>query len=118
MLNVAALMGRIVADPELKHTQNDIAKTTFTLAVERDFAKRNEEKETDFIDIVAWRNTAIFVCKYFGKGALVAVEGAIQTRSYTDTQGNKRKIFEIVASEVHFAGDNKKKDSEKTQSAT
>ena len=118
MLNVAVLMGRIVADPELKHTRGDVAKTTFSLAVGRDFGKKNEEKETDFIDIIAWRNTADFICKYFRKGSLVIVEGSIQTSPYTDSEGNKRKSFEIVASDVHFAGDYNKRDSEKSQSAT
>jgi len=103
VLNVAILMGRLVADPELTHTQNNISKTTFTLAVDRAFGKKGEDKQTDFIDFIAWRNTAEFLCKYFSKGQLVAVQGSIQTRSYTDTQGNKRKAFEIVADEVHFA---------------
>ena len=109
MLNTAILMGRLVADPELKHTPTNIAVTSFTLAVNRGYAKPGEEKPTDFIDIVAWRNTAEFVTKYFRKGQLVAVEGSIQTRSYTDNQGIKRKAFEIVASQVHFA--ESKKDS-------
>ena len=102
MLNVAILMGRLVADPELRHTSNDVSVTSFTLAVERSYSK-NGDKQSDFIDIVAWRNTADFVCKYFRKGQLVAVQGAIQTRTYTDNQGNKRKAFEIVADNVHFA---------------
>jgi len=103
MLNIAVLMGRLVADPELTHTQNDIAKVTFTLAVDRVVRKKGEDKQTDFIDFIAWRNTAEFLCKYFSKGQLVAVQGSIQTHSYTDTQGNKRKAFEIIADEVHFA---------------
>ena len=110
MLNVAVIMGRIVADPELRHTPNDIAVTTFTIAVDRSFTGKNQEKQTDFIDIVAWRNTAEFVCKYFGKGRMIAVHGAIQTRSYTDKDGNKRKAFEVVASDVSFA--DSKRDSE------
>lgn len=103
MLNVAVIMGRLVADPELRHTPNDIAVTTFTLAVDRSFTKAGGEKQTDFIDVVAWRGTAEFVCKYFGKGRMMAVHGSIQTRSYTDKEGNKRKAFEIVASDVNFA---------------
>ena len=103
MLNTAILMGRLVADPELRHTPNDIAVTSFTLAVDRSFSKSGTERQTDFIDIVAWRSTAEFVCKYFHKGQLVAVQGSIQTRSYTDSQGIKRKAFEIVADNVHFA---------------
>ena len=103
MLNVAVLMGRLVADPELRHTANDISVTSFTLAVDRSYVKAGSDRQTDFIDIVAWRSTADFVCKYFRKGQLVAVQGSIQTRTYTDSQGNKRKAFEIVADNVHFA---------------
>ncbi|WBY63310.1 MAG: Single-stranded DNA-binding protein [Thermocaproicibacter melissae] len=103
MLNVAVLMGRLVADPELRQTPNGVSVTSFTLAVDRSYVKSGAERQTDFIDIVAWRNTAEFVCKYFRKGQLVAVQGSIQTRSYTDKEGNKRKAFEIVADNVHFA---------------
>lgn len=103
MLNVAVLMGRLTADPELRHTTNDISVTSFTIAVDRSYVKSGADRQADFVDIVAWRNTADFVCKYFRKGQLVAVQGSIQTRSYTDKDGNKRKAFEIVADNVHFA---------------
>jgi single-strand DNA-binding protein len=103
MLNIAVLMGRLVADPELRHTTNDISVTSFTIAVDRSYVKSGSERQADFIDIVAWRNTADFVCKYFRKGQLIAVQGSIQTRSYTDKDGNKRKALEIVADNVHFA---------------
>lgn len=103
MLNVAAIMGRLVADPELRHTPNDVAVTTFTLAVDRSYSRAGAERQTDFIDVVAWRQTAEFVCKYFGKGRMMAVTGSIQTRNYEDKQGNKRKAFEIVANDVSFA---------------
>lgn len=103
MLNVAVIMGRLVADPELRHTPNNVAVTTFTLAVDRSYAKNGTERQTDFIDVVAWRSTAEFVCKYFSKGRMMAVNGSIQTRSYEDKQGNKRKAFEIVADGVNFA---------------
>lgn len=103
MLNVAILMGRLVADPELRHTPNDVSVTSFTIAVDRSYVKSGADRQADFIDIVAWRSTADFVCKYFHKGQLVAVQGSIQTRSYTDKDGNKRKAFEIVADNVHFA---------------
>lgn len=104
MLNVAVIMGRLVADPELRHTPSGVAVTTFTLAVERSYTpKDSSERQTDFIDVVAWRGTAEFVCKYFAKGRMMAVHGAIQTRSYTDKEGNKRKAFEIIASDVNFA---------------
>ena len=103
MLNVAVLMGRLVADPELRHTPNDVSVTSFTIAVDRSYVKSGADRQADFIDIVAWRSTADFVCKYFHKGQLVAVQGSIQTRTYTDKDGNKRKAFEIVADNVHFA---------------
>ncbi len=103
MLNVAVLMGRLVADPELRHTPNDISVTSFTVAVDRSYVKSGAERQADFIDIVAWRGTAEFVCKYFHKGQLIAVQGSIQTRSYTDKEGNRRKAFEVVADNVHFA---------------
>ena len=109
MLNVAAIMGRLVADPELRHTPNDIAVTTFTLAVDRSYSRAGTERQTDFIDVVAWRQTAEFVCKYFSKGRMMAVTGSIQTRNYEDRQGNKRKAFEIVANDVSFA--DSKRDS-------
>lgn len=100
MLNKAILMGRLTADPELRHTQSNIPVTSFTLAVDRTFGK---EKQTDFLDIVAWRNTAEFVAKWFSKGMLVAVSGRMQTRTWEDKQGNKRKTVEVLADEVFFA---------------
>nr|DAE51440.1 MAG TPA: Single strand binding protein [Caudoviricetes sp.] len=103
MLNTAILMGRLVSDPELRHTSNDVAVTSFTIAVDRSYIKAGAERQVDFIDIVAWRNTAEFVCRYFRKGRMIAVQGSIQTRSYTDGQGNKRKAVEVVADNVHFA---------------
>jgi single-strand DNA-binding protein len=103
MLNVVALNGRLTADPELRHTNSDIPMTSFTLAVDRSYVKAGAERQTDFIDIVCWRSTAEFASKYFKKGQLVAVEGSIQVRSYTDSQGNKRRAFEIIANNVHFA---------------
>lgn len=109
MLNVAILMGRLVADPELRHTPNNVAVTSFTIAVDRSYVKSGAERQADFIDVVAWRNTAEFVCKYFRKGQMIALQGSIQTRSYTDNQGIKRKAFEIVADNVHFA--DSKRDS-------
>ena len=113
MLNVAVLMGRLVADPELRHTPNDVSVTSFTIAVDRSYVKSGADRQADFIDIVAWRGTADFVCKYFHKGQLVAAQGSIQTRTYTDKDGNKRKAFEVVADNVHFA--ESKRDSAGTQ---
>ena len=99
MLNRTILMGRLTADPELKKTPNGISVTAFTLAVQRNYQK----EQTDFINIVAWRQTAEFVSRYFTKGQLIALEGAIQTRSYTDKNGNNRTAFEVVAEHVYFA---------------
>lgn len=111
MLNVIALMGRLTADPELRHTQSNIAVTSFTLAVDRDYQKQGQDRQADFIDIVCWRGTAEFANKYFHKGQLIAVEGLLQTRSYTDSQGIKRKAVEVVAHQVHFAEPKKTSDS-------
>lgn len=103
MLNKAILMGRLVADPELRRTPNNNSVTSFTLAVNRSFVRQGEQPQTDFIDVVAWGKTAEFVSRYFVKGQQVAVAGRIQTRTWEDKQGNKRKSVEVVAEEVHFA---------------
>ena len=108
MLNQITIMGRMVKDPELRHTNSGLAVASFTLAVDRDFKNDSGEKETDFIDCVAWRGTAEFVDKYFSKGNMAVVSGRLQIRSYADKDGNKRKAAEIVASNVYFA------DSKKT----
>lgn len=99
MLNNICLMGRMVYEPELKTTQNGTSVITFKIAVDRTYNR----EETDFITIVAWRNTAEFVAKYMSKGSLIAVEGSLQTRQYEDKQGNKRTAYEVVANNVHFA---------------
>ena len=104
MLNVAAIVGRLAADPELRHTPSGVAVTSFTLAVDRSYAKAGTERQTDWIDVVAWRSTAEFICKYFTKGQMMAVTGSLQTRSYEDRNGNKRKAMEIVANDVSFVG--------------
>ena len=103
MLNRVVLMGRLTADPELRQTPNNISVVTFTLAVERTYQADRNNRQADFINIVAWRSTAEFVSKYFVKGQLVAVEGSIQTRNYEDKNGNKRTAFEVVADQVFFA---------------
>ncbi len=105
MLNIVAIMGRLTADPELKTTQSGISVCRFTVAVDRNYAKPGAERQTDFINCLAWRGTAEFVSKYFSKGQLVAVDGSIQTGSYTDNNGSKRYTFEVVASNVNFTGD-------------
>ena len=111
MLNHIVLMGRLTKDVELRHTGNGVAVASFSIAVDRDFSgKESGEKETDFIDIVAWRNTAEFVSKYFTKGRMAVVSGRLQIRNWTDKEGNKRRSAEVVADNVYF-GDSKKEDS-------
>ena len=107
MLNKIILMGRLTRDPELRRTQSGTAVTSFSLAVDRDFKSQGGDKETDFIDIVAWRNTAEFVSKYFTKGRMAIVEGRLQIRDWTDKDGGKRRSAEVVADNVYF-GDTKR----------
>ena len=110
MLNQITIMGRLTRDPELRRTQSGIAVASFTLAVDRDFGGQNGEKETDFIDCVAWRSTAEFVSKYFSKGRMAAVSGRLQIRPWTDKDGGRRRSAEVVAESVYFA-DAKKADT-------
>ena len=107
MLNKIIIMGRLTRDPELRRTQSGTAVTSFSLAVDRDFKSQSGEKETDFIDIVAWRVTAEFVSKYFTKGRMAIVEGRLQIRDWTDKDGGKRRSAEVVADNVYF-GDSKR----------
>lgn len=105
MINAVVIMGRLVATPEIKRTQSGIEVTSFTVAVQRNYGGANGEKQTDFINVVAWRSQAEFVSKYFKKGQMIALRGSIQTRKYEDKAGQKRTAFEIVANEVSFCGD-------------
>ena len=108
MLNHITIMGRLTRDPELRRTGSGIAVASFTVAVDRDFGKNeNGEKETDFIDCVAWRQTGEFVSKYFTKGRMIVVSGRLQIRSWTDKDGNKRRTAEVVADNCYF-GDSKR----------
>ena len=108
MLNRVTLMGRLTRDPELRRTQSGTAVTSFSLAVDRDFKSRESgEKATDFIDVVAWRQTAEFVCQYFTKGRMAVVEGRLQIRDWKDKDGNNRRSAEVVADNVYF-GDSKR----------
>ena len=107
MLNKIFLMGRLTRDPELRRTASGTAVTSFSLAVDRDFKSQNGEKETDFIDIVAWRSTAEFVSKYFAKGRMAVVEGRLQIRDWTDRDGGKRRSAEVIADNVNF-GDSRR----------
>ena len=104
MLNCCVIMGRLIADPELRTTASGLSVTSFCVAVDRSYTKPGEEKQTDFINVVAWRQTADFVSKYFRKGSMIAVQGSIQTRKYEDKTGAKRTAFEIVADNVSFCG--------------
>ncbi|MBQ8004609.1 MAG: single-stranded DNA-binding protein [Oscillospiraceae bacterium] len=105
MLNKVILMGRLTRDPELRHTQSDVPVASFTLAVDRGYSRRDDPQQqtADFVNIVAWRNTAEFVSKWFSKGQLVAVSGRLQVRSYKDRDGNNRTATEVVADECFFA---------------
>ena len=107
MLNHIVLMGRLTRDPELRRTGSGIAVASFTLAVDRDFTAQGAERETDFVDIVAWRNTAEFVSKYFTKGGMAVVSGRLQIRNWQDKEGNKRRSAEVVADNVYF-GDSRR----------
>ena len=102
MLNRIILMGRLTRDPELRRTGSGTAVTSFSLAVDRDFKSQSGEKETDFIDVVAWRSTAEFVAKYFTKGRMAVVEGRLQIRDWQDRDGNKRRSAEVIADNVYF----------------
>lgn len=101
-MNNVSLIGRLTADPELRHTQSGIANVRFSIAVDRQFSKQGEERQADFINIVAWRQTAEFICRYFSKGQRIAITGRIQTGSYTAQDGSKRYTFDVVADNVEF----------------
>ncbi len=103
MLNCAVIMGRLTADPELRQTPSGVSVTRFTVAVDRGYVKAGEERKADFINVVAWRQTAEFVTRYFSKGSMIAVQGSIQTGSY-EKDGVKRSTFEIIADNVSFCG--------------
>ena len=114
MLNKIILMGRLAREPELKRTTSGTAVTSFYLAVDRDFKSQSGEKETDWIDCVAWRGTAETVCKYFTKGRMMIVVGRLQIRDWTDKDGGKRRSAEVVADNVYFA-DSKRSESNDNQ---
>lgn len=114
MLNYIVVMGRMTKDPELRRTGSGTSVCSFTLAVDRDFKSQNGEKETDFIEVVAWKNTAEFVSKYFAKGRMAVVEGRLQMRDWTDQNGNKRRNAEIIANSVYF-GDSKSENKTTAQ---
>lgn len=105
MLNRVILMGRLVSDPELKTTSTGLSVTSFRIAVDRSYVKSGEERKADFFDIVCWRNSAEFVCRYFGKGSMIAVDGQLQSRTYQAKDGTNRYVVEVVASSVSFTGE-------------
>lgn len=104
MLNCVTLMGRLVADPELRTTTTGKSVATFTIAVDRSFVRQGEQRQADFIRIVAWESSATFVSRYFQKGSMIAIQGRIQTRNYEDANGAKRSAFEVIANEISFCG--------------
>ena len=110
-MNVVCLLGRLTADPELKRTASDIAVTNFDVAVDRTYQKEGQERQADFIHIVAWRQTAEFITRYFRKGQRIALQGWLQSRSYTDRDGNKRTVYEVVAENAFFAESKKADDA-------
>ena len=111
-MNQIIIMGRMTRDPELRHTPNGVSVASFTLAVDRGFApKDGGERQTDFIDVVAWRNTAEFVSRYFTKGQMAAVVGRLQIRDWTDKEGNKRRSAEVIAENIHFTESKKSRES-------
>ena len=116
MLNHIVTMGRLTRDPELRHTQSGLPVCSFSIACDRDYKGADGEKATDFLDIVAWRQTAEFVSKYFTKGRMAVVDGRLQLRDWTDRDGNKRRSAEIVANSVNF-GDSKPKDRDQAAPA-
>lgn len=104
MINSVVIMGRLTFDPELRTTPTGVSVVHFQVACDRNYQRAGEERKADFIDVTAWRQTAEFVSRYFRKGSMIAVEGSIQTDSYTDRDGNKRKSFQVVANNVSFCG--------------
>ena len=116
MLNSVVLMGRLTTDAELKQTNGGTSVTSFRIAVDRDFVKKGEERQTDFITIVAWRQTAEFITRFFQKGSLIAIQGCIQTRDYEDKNGKKQTAVEVVANNVSFCGEKAKKEEVETKS--
>ncbi len=104
MLNSIIIMGRLTADPELRSTSSGLSVTSFNVAVDRGYVRAGEERKTDFIPVVAWREKADFVSKYFRKGSMIAVQGSLQSRNYEDKNGNKRVAFEVIADQISFCG--------------
>lgn len=111
MLNNCILMGRLVSDPELKTTNSGISVCSFRIAVDRNYAKQGEERQVDFINCQAWRQSAEFLCRYFAKGQLIVLDGSLQSRTYKDKNGNNRFIMEVIVNNFYFTGDRRNKTS-------
>lgn len=105
MINRVVLMGRLVSDPELKTTASNLSVTSFRIAVDRGYVKEGEERKADFIDIVAWRKTAEFICRFFSKGSLIAIDGQLQQHTYQAKDGTNRNVIEVVADSASFTGE-------------
>ena len=116
MVNIAFIQGRLTKDPEMRYTQNQTPVCSFTVACDRDYTEKGQEKQTDFIDCVAWKNTGVFVEKYFSKGSMILITGRLQGRKWTDKDGNKRTSWEIIVDRANFCGE-KKKDGGKPEPA-
>lgn len=117
MINMVALMGRMTYEPELRTTPSGVSVIRFQIACDRTYQKDSQNRQADFIDCVAWRQTAEFISRYFHKGSMIAVEGTIQTSNYTDKDGNKRKQIEVLANNVSFCGGKSENGSQGTQGA-
>lgn len=113
MLNKVFMQGRLVADPELRHTPNGVAVASFRIAVDRDFKDKSGERQADFVNVIAWRATGEFVSKFFSKGRMAIVEGKLQSRNYEDKDGNKRYALEVVADNVYFGDSKRDQEPEK-----
>lgn len=113
MLNKVFMQGRLVADPELRHTPNGVAVASFRIAVDRDFKDKSGERQADFVNVIAWRATAEFVSKFFSKGRMAIVEGKLQSRNYEDKDGNKRYALEVVADNIYFGDSKRDQEPEK-----
>lgn len=118
MLNSVQLMGRFTKDPELRTTASGISTCSFTLAVDRNFVRQGEERKADFVNCVAWRQTAEFISRYFKKGDMVALEGSIQTRTWDDTEGKRHYVTEVVVDRTHFAGSKREQSADGGSSAS
>lgn len=116
MLNTCSLQGRLTKDPELRHSPSGISVTSFTVACERSYVRQGMERQVDWIDVVAWRQTAEFVCNYFHKGSMIVLDGQLQTRTYKDKDGNNHKAYEVYANHIYFGEREKRERDEFNQS--